>query len=213
MEKFSLPPLLTWNTVSSPVVSGFVFPDMFTFSPLTPQRFADFERLFGPRGACGGCWCMFWKLPAADFKILSGDGNRQMQKSLVEQGVVPGILAYDGETPVGWVAIQPCSEYPRLARSRVLKPVDDAEVWSITCFYTAKSYRRKGVTVELLREAVKHVAVHGGKIVEGYPVEPKDGNAPAPFVYTGLPGAFLKAGFQEVARFSPTRPIFRYTIK
>jgi len=186
---------------------------MFTFSPLTPDRFPDFERLFGPRGACGGCWCMFWKLPAADFKHLAGDGNRQMQNSLIEQGVVPGILSYDGETPVGWVAVEPRGEYPRLARSRVLKPVDDAEVWSITCFFTAKSYRRKGVTVGLLREAIKFVAQHGGKIVEGYPVEPKGNNAPAPFVYTGLPGAFLKAGFTEVARFSPTRPIFRYLIQ
>jgi len=180
--------------------------------PVTPARWPDLERLFGERGACGGCWCMFWKLPSADFKHLSGDGTRQMQKSLVEQGVVPGILAYDGETPIGWIAVEPRGEYPRLARSRVLKPVDDADVWSVTCFFTAKSYRRKGVTVELLREAVKFVTQRGGKIVEGYPVEPKGDNAPAPFVYTGLPGAFLKAGFKEVARYSPTRPIFRYYI-
>jgi GNAT superfamily N-acetyltransferase len=185
---------------------------MFTFSPLTPDRFADFERLFGPRG-CGGCWCMFWKLPAADFKHLAGDGTHQMQKSLVEQGVIPGILAYDGETPVGWIAVEPRGAYSQLARSRVRKPVDDAEVWSVTCFFTAKSYRRKGVTVELLREAIRFVAQNGGKIVEGYPVEPKGNNVPAPFVYSGLPGAFLKAGFKEVARFSPTRPIFRYYIQ
>jgi GNAT superfamily N-acetyltransferase len=156
---------------------------------------------------------MFWKLPAADFKHLAGDGNRQMQKSLVEQGVVPGILAYEGDKPVGWIAVEPRSEYPRLARSRVLKPVDEAEVWSVTCFFTAKTYRRKGVTIELLREAIKFVAQRGGRILEGYPVEPKGNNAPAPFVYTGLPGAFLKAGFTEVARFSPTRPIFRYFLQ
>jgi GNAT superfamily N-acetyltransferase len=186
---------------------------MYTFHPLTPDRFSDFERLFGPRGACGGCWCMFWKLPAADFKHLAGDGTRQMQKSLIEQGVVPGILAYDGDKPVGWIAVEPRSEYPRLARSRVLKPVDEAEVWSVTCFFTARSYRRKGVTVELLREAIRFVASHGGKIVEGYPVEPKGNNVLAPFVYTGLPGAFLKAGFKEVARYSPVRPIFRYLIQ
>lgn len=185
---------------------------MFTFSQLTPDRFDDFERLFGPRGACGGCWCMFWKLPAKDFHLLTGEGTRQMQKSLVEQGLVPGLLAYYGETPVGWIAVEPRSEYPRLARSRVLKPVDEAEVWSVTCFFTAKSHRRQGLTVELLKQAVKYVSAQGGKIVEGYPVDPKGQNAPAPFVYTGLPGAFLKAGFIEVARFSPTRPIFRYFI-
>ncbi|MCX6064674.1 MAG: GNAT family N-acetyltransferase [Chloroflexi bacterium] len=185
---------------------------MLTFFPLTPERFGDFERLFGPRGACGGCWCMFWKITGKDYHLLTGDGTYQMQKSIVEQGVVPGILAFDGETPVGWIAVEPRREFPRLARSRVLKPVDAAEVWSVTCFFTAKSHRRKGVTVQLLQEAVRYVASKGGKIVEGYPVEPKGEKAPDPFVFTGLPGAFLKVGFVEVARFSPTRPIFRYII-
>lgn len=186
---------------------------MYTYFPLSHDRFADFESLFGPRGACGGCWCMFWKLPNKDFHLLVGEGTHQIQKSLVEQGVTPGILAYDGDIAVGWIAVEPRSEYSRLARSRVLKPVDQAEVWSVTCFFTAKSHRRTGVTVELLREAVKYVGSKGGNIVEGYPIELKGSNAPAPFVYTGLPGAFLKAGFVEVARFSPTRPIFRYFIK
>lgn len=155
---------------------------------------------------------MFWKLPAADFDLLKGDGTHQMQKSLVEQGIVPGILAYEEEQPVGWIAFEPRSVYPRLARSRVLKPVDAAEVWSITCFFTARSHRRRGLTIELLGEAIKYMAAHGGKILEGYPVDTKGGNMPAPFVYTGLPGAFLKAGFEEVSRNSPSRPIFRYTI-
>lgn len=186
---------------------------MYSFAPLTPDRFADFERLFGSRGACGGCWCMFWKLPGKDFHLLAGDGTRQMQQSWVEQGLVPGILAYDAAEPIGWIAVEPRDSYPRLARSRVLKPVDNASVWSVTCFFTARSHRRKGVTVELLREAVKYVASKGGLIVEGYPVDPKGTNAPAPFVFTGLPAAFLKAGFVEVARYSPTRPIFRYLIQ
>ncbi|MEI7846097.1 MAG: GNAT family N-acetyltransferase [Chloroflexota bacterium] len=155
---------------------------------------------------------MFWKITGKDYHLVTGDGTHQMQKSQVEQGVIPGILAYDDGVPVGWIAVEPRNEYPRLARSRVLKPVDDAEVWSVTCFFTARSHRRKGITVELLREAIKYVSSRGGKIIEGYPVAPKGDNAPDVFVFTGLPGAFLKAGFTEVARFSPTRPIFRYVI-
>jgi len=186
---------------------------MLTFSTLTPDRINDFEILFGPRGACAGCWCTYWKLPASDYDKLRGDGARQVQRSLIEQGVVPGILAYEDGSAIGWVAVEPRSEYPRLARSRVLKPVDDLEVWSITCFFTAKNHRRKGVTVELLRQAINYVGVKGGKIVEGYPVVPKGTNAPAPFVFTGLPAAFIKAGFVEVARYSPTRPIYRYYIE
>jgi GNAT superfamily N-acetyltransferase len=183
-----------------------------TFFPLTPERFADFEYLFGPRGACAGCWCMFWKLGASEYNLLLGDGTHAMMKARIDAGEIPGLLAYAGDAPVGWVAIEPRADYPRLGRSRVLKPLDEAEVWSITCFFTAKSYRRKGVTVALLNAAVDYVASRGGKIVEGYPVEPKDGNAPAAFVFTGLPEAFQKAGFTEVARHSPTRPIFRYYI-
>ena len=183
-----------------------------SFHPLTQNLWRDFEILFGPNGACGGCWCMFWKLRGKAYTESTGDVARQMQKSIVDSKVVPGLMAYSEGYPVGWIAVEPRGEYPRLARSRVLKPVDAAEVWSVTCFFTARAYRRKGVTVELLRDAIKLVAQHGGKIVEGYPVEPKGNNAPAPFIYTGLPGAFLKAGFKEVARFSPTRPIFRYFV-
>jgi GNAT superfamily N-acetyltransferase len=183
-----------------------------TIFPLTPERFTDFEYLFGPRGACAGCWCMFWKMESAEYNLLRGDGTHAMIKARVDAGEIPGLLAYDGEIPVGWVAVEPRVDYPRLAHSRVLKPFDEAEVWSVTCFFTARAYRRKGVTVALLRAAVEFVAAKGGKVVEGYPVEPKGENAPAPFVFTGLPAAFQKVGFTEVARHSPTRPIFRYSI-
>lgn len=184
---------------------------MLTYKPLNTQNFQDFEELFGPHGACAGCWCMFWKLSQKDFKLLSGDGTHALQKSLVEEGLEPGILAYNGNHAIGWIAFEPRRNYPRLARSRVLKPVDDLEVWSISCFFVAKTQRRKGVTIGLLKEAVKYVASKDGEIVEGYPVEPKK-NLPDPFVYTGLPSAFIQAGFNEIARFSPTRPIFRMYI-
>ncbi|MBI3739474.1 MAG: GNAT family N-acetyltransferase [Chloroflexi bacterium] len=182
------------------------------FHPLTPECWADFESLFGPRGACAGCWCMFWKLPNKDFSALAYDGNKSAQRALVKSGVVPGLLAYaDGEA-VGWIAVEPRDQYPRLTRSRVLKPVDDNPVWSITCFFTRKDFRGAGVTVALLKAAIDHVKKLGGRIVEGYPVEPKKGKMPAAFVYTGLASAFRKAGFKEVARNSETRPIFRFVI-
>lgn len=182
------------------------------FHPLTPDRWADFELLFGPRGACAGCWCMFWRLPNKDFNAMQYYGNKSAQKVIVESGVVPGLLAYTGGEAVGWIALEPRDQYPRLARSRVLKPVDDKPVWSITCFFTRKDFRGRGVTVALLKAAVDHVEKKGGKIVEGYPVEPRRGKMPAAFAYTGLASAFRKAGFKEVARNSETRPIFRFVI-
>lgn len=183
-----------------------------TFYPLTPERWRDFEALFGPRGACGGCWCMWWRLTRSEFDRQKGEGNRQAMKALVDSGRVPGILAYSGERPVGWCSVAPREEFGALARSRVLRPVDDRPVWSVVCFFVDKVYRRQGLTVALLRAAVDYAAAHGATIVEGYPSEPKKADAPAVFLYTGTVSAFRKAGFVEVARGSPSRPIMRYTV-
>ena len=183
-----------------------------SFHPLTQKLWRDFELLFGAHGACGGCWCMFWKLRGKEYSENTGDNARQMQKSVVDAKIVPGLLAYSEGYPVGWIAVEPRSQYPKLAHSRTLKPVDDQEVWSITCFFVEKKHRRKGITVELLKAAVAHAKKYGAKIVEGYPIDTKKNEAP-PFVFTGTASAFKQAGFQEVARNAPTRPIFRFTIQ
>ena len=183
-----------------------------TFSPLTPSRWDDFADLFGPRGATGGCWCMWWRITNKEFEANKGEGNRMAIKDLVDKGTIPGILAYDGDQAIGWCSVAPREEFTRLERSRILKPVDEQPVWSIVCFFVAKGYRRQGVTVGLLKAAIDYVRQHGGKIVEGYPVEPRQDKMPDPFVYTGLASAFLEAGFKEVLRRSETRPIMRYEI-
>ena len=183
------------------------------FHPLTLSRWGDFETLFGPGGACGGCWCMFWKKPRGQFQKDAYDKNRLDQKGILKKGIVPGILAYfDGE-PVGWCAVEPREHYPALARSRILKPVDEEPVWSITCFFVSKKYRRRGLTVSLLKEVANYVASKGGKILEGYPVEITKDKAVDAFIYTGTTSAYKRAGFIELARRSPTRPIYRFTIK
>lgn len=183
------------------------------FHALTPERWNDFEKLFGTRGACGGCWCLFWKKPRKLFYEEAYEKNRLDQKKIVKKGVVPGILAYmDGE-PVGWCAVEPRGNYPALERSRILKPVDEEPVWSVTCFFVAKKYRYNGLTTALLKETIKYVSSKGGKIVEGYPVEVTEGKTADAFIFTGTASAFKKAGFKEVARRSPKRPIFRYKIK
>jgi GNAT superfamily N-acetyltransferase len=180
--------------------------------PLTPDRWADFETLFGERGACGGCWCMVWRLARKDYERNKGAGNRAAMRKLVRDGVEPGILGYLDDEPVGWCAIAPREQYPALERSRVLKKVDDAPVWSISCFFVRKDCRKRGVSVALLREAVEFARAKGATIVEGYPVEPKKDEVPAVFAWTGLASAFLQAGFVESARFAPSRPIMRYQI-
>jgi GNAT superfamily N-acetyltransferase len=184
-----------------------------TFHPLTPARWDDFERLFGERGACGGCWCMWWRLKRSQFEKKKGAGNKRAMKAMVRNGEVPGILAYAGKEPIGWCAVAPREDYGTLERSRILKPVDDQPVWSVVCFFVERAHRGSGVSVELLKAAVAHAERHGAQIVEGYPVEPKQDRMPDAFAWFGLASAFERAGFEEVARRSPTRPIMRILAK
>jgi GNAT superfamily N-acetyltransferase len=183
-----------------------------SFRPLKRNLWTDFEELFGPNGACAGCWCMFWKLRGKAYEEARSYETRQMHKSIVDSGVVTGLLAYLHGEVVGWIAVELRDNYPKLAHSRALKPVDDEPVWSVTCFFVAKKSRRMRITIELLKAAVEHVKKQGGKIVEGYPVDAQK-DMPAPFIYTGTVSAFQQAGFQEVGRRSPMRPIFRFVIE
>ena len=177
--------------------------------PVTPERWADFENLFGERGACAGCWCMYWRQSRADFDKKKGTANRKEMKKIIDSGEVPGLLGYlDGE-PVAWCSVAPRETFTSLARSRVLKPVDDKPVWSVVCFFVAKEHRRKGLTVQMLRAAAEYARRRGADTIEGYPVDPRKPNAPDVFVFTGLAPGFRKAGFSEVARRSETRPIMR----
>ena len=188
-------------------------PARLAFHPLTGERWPDLEELFGQRGACGGCWCMWWRLTRAEFEKKKGTANRRAFKKIVRDGEEPGILAYAGEVPVGWCAIAPRETYPSLERSRILKPVDERPVWSITCFFIARPHRRRGVSVRLIEAAVKYARTRGAKIIEGYPVGPRKGSIPDAFAWTGVPAAFEKAGFKEVLRRSPTRPIMRRRLR
>ncbi len=177
--------------------------------PLTPERWPDLERLFGPRGAVGGCWCMWWRLSCREFARQKGEGNRQALRALVEGGEVPGLLAYADGVPVGWCALAPRERYPRLERSRPLARVDELPVWSVVCFFIARPCRRRGVMGALLEAAKKFTRAHGAHLLEGYPVDPAAADRFSALAYTGLTTAFRRAGFVEVARRSPTRPVMR----
>jgi GNAT superfamily N-acetyltransferase len=155
---------------------------------------------------------MWWRLKRSEWEKNKGAGNKKLLKKLVSGGTVPGILAYDGDTPIGWCAVEPREHYPTLARSRVLKPVDEKPVWSVVCLFVDKAYRKQGVSVQLLKAAAAHVRKLGGKIIEGYPVEPKS-NQPDAWVWTGIASAYREAGFSEAARHSATRPIMRKSLK
>lgn len=184
------------------------------FRELTRRDWPRIETLFGKNGACGGCWCMWWRVTRSEFESGQGEGNRLSLKRIVDAGEIPGLLAYAGEQPVGWCSVAPREAFPVLQRSRVLKPVDGQRVWSVVCFFIAKPYRRGGVSARMLQAAVKHARKHGARIVEGYPVESKSGDLPNAFsAFTGSASIFREAGFEEVARRSGNRPILRWYLK
>jgi GNAT superfamily N-acetyltransferase len=156
---------------------------------------------------------MFWRLPRKEFEKNKGSKNRQLLKKIVSKEPPPGILAYAGDEIVGWCAVAPRTEYVALENSRILKPVDDAPVWSISCLFVKKHFRRRGISSHLLKAAVNLAKEYGAKIVEGYPAEPVNDAVPDPFLWHGIASSFTRAGFEEVLRRSPTRPIMRRRIR
>ena len=181
----------------------------FDTKPLTPERWPDFETVMGPKGGCGGCWCMLWRRRKADYDKRVGDGNREDIRAIVEGGEEPGLLAYESDRPVGWISPAPRERFVRLETSRVLKPVDDQPVWSVSCFLVVKDCRNRGVAEALLRAACAFASQRGASILEGYPIEPGKRPYPAAYAWTGFASVFRRAGFEEVARRSKTRPIMR----
>lgn len=178
------------------------------FHPLTPDRWPDLERLFGPeRGAVAGCWCMWFRLTRSEWDKAGRDGRKRSFRMLVERGPPPGVLGYRDDTPVAWVALAPRAEQRVIERSRVTRPIDDRPALAITCFYLAPRCRRQGLMRPLIGAALAEARRQGAGLVEAYPTDaPPDRRVTG---FRGLLRPFLEAGFREVARRSPTRPILR----
>jgi GNAT superfamily N-acetyltransferase len=180
--------------------------------PVTETNWNDFEELFGAKGACGGCWCMWWRLKRSEFDRQKGERNRESMKAIVKSGEVPGIIIYLEGKPAGWCSLGPRENFSVLERSRILKKVDEQPVWSIVCFFIPKQYRRRGISLQLIKAAMEYAVEQGAKVIEAYPHEPAKGGMPDVFANAGILSAFMKAGFKEVARRSGKRPIVRYYV-
>jgi hypothetical protein len=182
-----------------------------SFHPLTSERWQDFETLFGKNGACAGCWCMYWYQTHTEFIHSQYEPNRLAMKALVESGEIPGLMAYQGETPVGWVSVAPREKYASLQRSRVLAPIDDQSVWSIVCYYIPAKHRKKGLMVYLTQIAKDYARSKGAHLLEAYPMD-KETRLSSLSAYMGVKSVLEKAGFKEVLRRSPNHPILRCTV-
>jgi GNAT superfamily N-acetyltransferase len=154
---------------------------------------------------------MTWRLPLATFKSNGNAGNRAAMRALVLAGHEPGVLLYEAGHAVAWCAVAPREQYVRLGASRVWAPVDAEKVWSVSCFFVEKKARGRGLTVAVLNAAAEFARSRGAKIMEGYPQELKEKLPPA-FVWTGVMPTFVHAGFREVERRSPKKPIMRMVV-
>lgn len=152
---------------------------------------------------------MLWRLSKAEMDQGMGAGNRQAMRRLFAAGHVPGLVAWHDGEAVGWIQLDRRNAFPRLAASRVLKPVDDQPVWSVSCFLVDKSFRRQGLSQQLLTAACSFARAEGARILEGYPIDTPKDKYPPVYAWTGFVGAYRAAGFTEVARRSATRPIMR----
>ncbi len=180
-----------------------------TTQPLTPERWADFEQLFGRSGAYGGCWCMWFRQTGKEYENAKGAENKQAMCELVNRNEVPGLLLYAGEIPAGWVSVQPRSAFPRLERSRAARRIDDADVSSVVCFFVHRKFRGFGAMARLLGAAIQHAKANGASVLEAYPKDLAELRPSADAAYVGLLPVFIAAGFREVARHAKGRPMVR----
>jgi GNAT superfamily N-acetyltransferase len=173
--------------------------------PLTPSLWSAFEELMDQGGPAGRCWCMYWRI-GVDYRRRSAARNRADFRVVVEHGPPPGLVALEDEVAVGWCQVTPRAAVPGLATPWRLRPVDDLPVWAITCFYVRKGRRREGITAALIASAVDLAGESGALAVEAYPL---DADLSPSATSTGYASTFQAAGFVEVARRSPERPIMR----
>ena len=184
-----------------------------TFAPLTKKTWQQFVELFGQKGACGNCWCMYFRLKKEEFvdgKV--NDGNKEKMKELVWDDQPTGVLGFYEGQAIAWCAFAPREHYLKLENSRVHKPIDDKKVWAVTCFFIDKNFRRMGVSVAMLKGLIEVARKQKVKIIEAYPTIPTQETLPDSFAWIGLYKSFERAGFKIVDRTSKSRPMVRYDL-
>ncbi|HEX5686271.1 MAG TPA: GNAT family N-acetyltransferase [Ideonella sp.] len=185
--------------------------------PLTPERWPDLEAIFAARGCsvARSCWCMYYRHTGEPAPLPAGttgaQANRAELKALVDAGRPVGLIGYRGDTPVGWVSLGPREDFAKLRRSPVMKPVDEQPVWSIICFVVPAEHRGQGVASALLKGAVVWAKTLGVSLLEAYPMD-KPGRAADDSMWFGAKAMYDRAGFREVARRKPQRPIVRLKV-
>ena len=189
--------------------------------PAGEASFDDVAAVFGTRGDPAHCWCQWYKIPGRDWRAVGDEALGDRLKAQLEaSGAGPGLLAYDGETPVGWCAVEPRQHLERLRSSRLVTggtahpDLEDPTVWAVTCFVVPRAYRKRGVGRALAAAALTYAREHGAHVVEAYAVDARlREKTPAAELFHGTVTMFEAAGFAEVARPRPDRAIMEVRLR
>jgi GNAT superfamily N-acetyltransferase len=181
----------------------------FEAHPVTKERWRDLVQLFD-RPIVRTCFCMFYRKTGSGTGV--GKENRRAMKALVDRGIVPGLIGYEDGVPVAWVSLGPREDYEKLRRSPIMRPVDNRPVWSIVCFFVDGEARGRGLSARMLRAAVDYARSRGARLVEAYPVDKGERSHPDDMFF-GAKSMYDRAGFREVARRKPTRPVVRKALR
>ena len=176
--------------------------------PLSMSYWSAFADLLDQGGPAGRCWCV--APMGIDYRRRPAASNRAVFRKAVKQGPPPGLLALRDQLAVGWCRVTPRDAVPGLDRAFRTRRVDDVPVWSISCFYIRKGHRREGIMTALITAAIEYARAAGAPALEAYPL---DGAVSPSATSTGYASTFARAGFSEIARRSPERPIMRLQLE
>jgi GNAT superfamily N-acetyltransferase len=183
--------------------------DKIKLEPLTLNNWDMFEELMGEKGGCGGCWCMLFRLPYKEFKANKPGGNKMFMHEIVSQTRPTGLMAVYENKAIGWMALAPREDYTKIEKARSLKRIDDKPVWSITCFFVKKEFRKMGISQMMIKAVIAYAKKNNIETLEAYPAIPYDDKMPAPFLWIGVLSSFKKNGFKVVQQNGKSRAMVR----
>lgn len=174
-------------------------------APATADRFDEAQHALTGGGDGRSCQCQWWTITNAEFQRISTDDRRELLRAELHEAPPPALIAYVEGEAAGWVRIGPRTAQIRLARTRLIAgntalPMDDPDVWAVTCFVVRREHRGKGLNHRLLSAAIDFARKHGARVIEGYPYDTTVGKHASNELYRGILSVFEAEGFREVAR-------------
>lgn len=178
----------------------------------TAAPWSDVEQTMTGGGDGASCSCQWFMIPRREFDACSSDDKRTLlRRELKDADTSPALIAYVDDSPAAWVRVGPRPSQPALTRSRIVKasdePIDDTDVWAVTCFVIRREHRGQGLAKALTAAAVDHASAHGARVVEAYPIDTDERKTSNNELFHGSVSLFTAAGFREVARPTSARAV------